>query len=98
MRFALTAQTLARDAALKRTSTPLTAKNKAKVLKYRGEAGVEELANMVRRFTIMDKYNIEGRRARRPQKIMLPNHGRKEGYYMRPGDFTGRSNYERYNM
>lgn len=54
MRFALTAQTVARDKALKRPHNDVTKMNVRKTLRYRGEEGQAEMEGLVRRFKALE--------------------------------------------
>ncbi|KAI1751703.1 ribosomal protein L17 [Xylaria castorea] len=57
MRFAMTAAAVARDRALGRTSNELTAKNRSKVVRYRGANGEQVFDDMVER---LGKLNLAG--------------------------------------
>ncbi|KAI8953500.1 ribosomal protein L17 [Xylaria longipes] len=57
MRFAMTAAAVARDRALGRTHNELTAKNRSKVLRYRGTNGQQVFDDMVKR---LGKLNLPG--------------------------------------
>lgn len=80
MRFALTAQTLARDKALGRSPTDITKMNVKKVTQFR-KGGVEKLAQMVAKVQLTDRVGVEGRRAQKPEKYKLSNAGRGDEHY-----------------
>lgn len=90
MRFALTAQTLARDRALNRKSSDITKMNVAKVTRYRqdGRGGLEA---MVKHFSEMDKEGMQGTRdARVKEKVYTRQSGpqrdtRGPQFYQKPG-------------
>jgi len=58
MRFAITAQTIARDRLLGQPHSEITLRNREKVVKFRGE---EELEEMVSKFVGMERDGQEGR-------------------------------------
>jgi len=59
MRFALTAQTVARDRLLNRPQSDITAKNVGKVTRYR-EGGRDAFEEMIDRFTSMEMGGVKG--------------------------------------
>ena len=82
MRFAITAQTIARDRCLQRPNTDITTMNKEKVLKFRPE-GKQELETLVNRFIEMERTEVEGTRdAERKKWVGSPK--RSFMYYMTP--------------
>jgi len=88
MRFALTAQTLARDRALNRKSTNITKMNIAKVTRFR-EDGRKGLEAMVEQFSQMDKEGIHGTKdARVKERVYTRTSGpqrdiRGDAFYQR---------------
>jgi len=58
MRFAITAQTIARDRLIGQPHSKITQRNREKVVKFRGE---EELEEMVSKFVAMERNGQEGR-------------------------------------
>lgn len=89
MRFAITAQTIARDRSLGRINSEITKLNKEKILKYRPN-GKEELENQVQRFLEMDKSGQVGMRdPQAKKKVYLERRGNE--YYAPKGKFANAS-------
>lgn len=80
MRFAMTAQTIARDRALEKAHNPMTIANADKVTRYR-EGGAEALEAQVKRFEEMQVTGERGKRdARRKKTVYEPE--RSNDYYV----------------
>jgi len=76
MRFAITAQTIARDRCLNRRNTDITQLNKEKILKFRPNGKVE-LEGMVKKLIEMEELGMEGKtdvtaKKRPNSKLPLP--------------------------
>lgn len=81
MRFAMTAQTIARDRALDKTHNPMTIANADKVTRYR-EGGAEALEAQVKRFEEMQATGERGKRdARKKRMVYEPE--RSSDYYFK---------------
>jgi len=80
MRFALTAQTLARDRALGKAHNPVTVANADKVTRFR-EGGAEALEAQVRTFEGMQESGQRGKRDGRKKEVVYPPE-RSNDYYM----------------
>ena len=80
MRFGLTAQTVARDRALRRTHTDWTRNNIKKVTRYR-EKGQEALEHMVKRLQVADQEDEEGNRKHMLEKQRVYKGGRGVHFY-----------------
>lgn len=82
MRFALTAQTVARDRLLNRPQSDITAKNVRKVTRYR-EGGKEGFEEMIDRFTEMEMSGAQGTTGVAKKAVYLG--GRGESFYQARG-------------
>lgn len=79
MRFALTAQTVARDRLLNRPQSDITAKNVKKVTQFR-EAGRDAFEGMIDKFTEMEVTGVKGTKAVAKKPIYPP--GRGDQFYV----------------
>jgi len=99
MRFALTAQTVARDRALNRKSSDITKMNIAKVTRFRGD-GREGLEAMVEQFSQMDREGIQGTKdARIKERVYTRTRGpqrdiRGDAFYQRSSGIDSYRNVE----
>lgn len=82
MRLALTAQTVARERALGRETSEVTAANVRKVTQFR-EDGERLLEKMVRSVAVMERLGVKGRRGEAPERRKLEGPARGARYYPR---------------
>lgn len=92
MRFAMTAQTVARDRLLNRPQSDLTAQNVKKVTRFR-EGGREALEAMIDRFTTMEMTGVQGTKGVAKKKVYP--HGRGDEFYMTRGVKANRALLEK---